>query len=77
MVRFAVGKWVFGSCVGTVLCCEADDRVLWWVSLWGSGCFGAVLCSEADEGVLWWVSLWGVGLDVGKWVSGRCFVQRS
>ena len=25
------------GCLGGVLCCEADEGVLWWVSLWGVG----------------------------------------
>ena len=36
---------------------EADDRVLWWASLWESGCVGTVLCCEADDRVLWLASL--------------------
>lgn len=53
----------------TVLCSEADERVLLLVSLWGSGCVGTVLSGEADEGVLWLASLWGRSIYCGGWIS--------
>ena len=72
------------GCVGTVLCGEADDRVLWWASLWGSGCLGGVLCGEADEEALWLASLLrsgGVGTvlcgeadEEALWLASLCGV---